>query len=310
MSATGASAESRDAAMLVALRAEHRHIAAIMGLLSQQLNAIERGDLVDPHVLYETMDYMVMWPDRFHHPREDLIFDHAAELDCSAAADLRELQREHEQMARLGRELLHAIEGWRSGETPGSDVVHRGRDYIRRSHEHMNIEEEEVFPLLNAVLTRGDWRELAAQDSLHPASDPVFGRRVQREFRQLARKLRRRLRRGVERGAVTEWVGVEAVLESLEVLSMAWQNGRVSTVDHLALAARESLYITLDQPLRAPLLCAVNNGRLGLGWLQEVAVISRDTLRDLGRVEQERRDRLRLLRRAAPVRWRRRRPSP
>jgi AcrR family transcriptional regulator len=39
--------------MLVALRAEHRHIAAVMALLSQQLNAIERGDLVDTHVLYE-----------------------------------------------------------------------------------------------------------------------------------------------------------------------------------------------------------------------------------------------------------------
>jgi hypothetical protein len=92
-------------------------------------------------------------------------------------------------------------------------VVRLGRDYIRHSHEHMNLEEDEVFPLLQAVLTRSDWRELALENSLHPASDPVFGRRVQREFRQLARKLRRRLRRGVERGAVTEWVGVEAVLD-------------------------------------------------------------------------------------------------
>ncbi len=308
MTATAEKPDSRDAAMLVALRAEHRHIAAVMGLLSQQLNAVERGDLVDPHVLYEIMDYMVMWPDRFHHPREDLIFDHAAELDRDAASDLRELQREHEQMARLGRELLHAIESWRTGTTPGTDVVRLGRDYIQRSHDHMNIEEDEVFPLLNAILTRNDWRELAAEDSLHPVSDPVFGRRVQREFRQLARKLRRRLRRGVERGAVTEWVGVEAVLESFEVVSIAWQNGRVSTLDHLSSAARESLYIALDQPLRAPFLCAVNNGRLGLDWLQDMAVIGRDSLRDLGRVERERRDRLRLLRRAAPVRWHRQSP--
>ncbi|MEQ8515942.1 MAG: hemerythrin domain-containing protein, partial [Chromatocurvus sp.] len=148
MTATRKMPDTGDAAMLVALRAEHQHIAAIMGLLSQQLNAVERGDLVDPHVLYEIMDYMVMWPDRFHHPREDLIYDHAAELDRDAAADLRTLQREHEQMARLGRELLQAIEGWRSGATPGTDVVRRGRDYIQRSHEHMNVEEDEVFPLL------------------------------------------------------------------------------------------------------------------------------------------------------------------
>lgn len=299
---------TRDPAMLAALRAEHRHIAAIMGLLAQQLDAVERGALVDPHILYEIMDYMVMWPDRFHHPREDLVYDVVAELDRDAAPDMRELQLEHEQMARLGRELLHAIESWRSGATSGSLVVRLGRDYIHRSQEHMRIEEEDVFPLLNAVLGPGDWRELAAEDELHPASDPVFGRRVQREFRQLARKLRRRVRRGVERGAVTEWVGVEAALESLEVLSMAWQNGSVSTLDHMSSAARETLSIALDQPLRAPLLCTVNNTRLGLDWLQDMAVIYRDTLRDLGRVERERRDRLRMLRRSAPAR--RPRPSP
>lgn len=299
---------SGDTPLLLALRAEHRHIGAIMGLLTQQLNAVERGALVDPHVLYEIMDYMVMWPDRFHHPREDLIYDHAADLDRDAAIDMRELQREHEQMAKQGRQLLLAIEGWRTGETSGGDMVRLGRDYIRRSHEHMNTEEEEVFPLLIAVLGPADWRELAAEDSLHPSPDPVFGRRVQREFRQLARKLRRRLRRGVERGAVTEWVGVEAALESLEVLSMAWQNGRVSTLDHLSSAARESLYIVLDQPLQAPLLCAVNNSRLGWGWLQDMSEIYRDTFRDLGRVEQERRNRMRLLKRSAPVGWRR--PSP
>lgn len=299
---------SRDPDLLAALRAEHRHITAVMGLLTQQLNAVERGELVDPHVLYEIMDYMVMWPDRFHHPREDLIYDHVADLDPDAAPDIQELQRDHERLARSGRELLQSIESWRSGETSGSVMVGLGRDYIRHSREHMSIEEREVFPLLNAALGPADWRELAEDDSLHPASDPVFGRRVQREFRQLARKLRRRLRRGVERGAVTEWVGVEAALESFEVLSMALQNGRVSTLDHLSSATRESLYIALDQPLRAPLLCTVNNTRLGVDWLQDMALIYRDSLRDLGRVERERRDRMRLLRRSAPVRSRR--PSP
>ena len=292
------SRQVREPSMLYALRTEHRHIAAVMGLLTQQLNAVERGALVDPHVLYEIMDYMVMWPDRFHHPREDLIYDHVADLDPDTASGMRDLQREHNEMARLGRDLLHSIEGWRAGETAGSDMVASGREYIRHSYEHMKLEEEEIFPLVAAVLGASDWRDLAAEDALGPSSDPVFGRRVQREFRQLARKLRMRIRRGVERGAITEWVGVEAALESLEVLSMAWQNGRVSTLDHLSSAARESLYIALSQPLRAPLLCTVNNGRLGLDWLQDMAQIYQDTFRDLGRVERERRDRLRLLRRS------------
>ena len=65
-----------------ALRAEHRHIATVMQLFADQLKAIESGELVDTHVVYEIMDYMVTWPDRYHHPREDLIYGRVAELDA------------------------------------------------------------------------------------------------------------------------------------------------------------------------------------------------------------------------------------
>ena len=47
---------------------------------AEQLDSIEAGELVDTHVVYEVMDYMVTWPDRFHHPREDLIYARVAEL--------------------------------------------------------------------------------------------------------------------------------------------------------------------------------------------------------------------------------------
>ena len=284
--------------MLMALRAEHRHIATVMALLSQQLNAIERGELVATHVLYEIMDYMVTWADRFHHPREDRIYDHVAEVDRGLAGNLRNLERDHDRMARDGREMLHVIERWRAGELCGHEVVDRGRAYVGRCHTHMNLEEDEVFPLIDTVLTRSDWRDLEAEDVLHPASDPVFGRRVQREFRHLARRVRRSLRHGVEDATVLERVGLEALRESWEIMAMAWQSGRTLSVDYLRLSLRESLYIALDRPLQAPLLCATNNARLTLAWLEDMSVVSADVLGDLVRVNRERRDRLRLFRRA------------
>jgi hypothetical protein len=114
----------------------------------------------------------------------------------------------------------------------------------------------------------------------------------------MARKLRRSLRRGVERRAVADWVSIEALLEGYEVLSMASQSGRSVTWDTLRTGIREATYITLDQPLKAPLLCAANNTRLTLQWLSEMQEIYRDASLDLLRVNRERKDRLRLLRRA------------
>jgi hemerythrin-like domain-containing protein len=288
--------------MLAGLRAEHRHMAAVMALFSQQLNAIERGELVDTHVLYEIMDYTVRWPDRFHHPREDIIYRHVAEIDHALAADVRALVRDHDRMARQGREVLHAIERWRAGDLSGGELVELGRAYVQRNYEHMNQEEHEVFPLIDSLLTREDWRELEADDRLQPVTDPVFGRRIQRDFRHMARKVRRSLRHGIEQGAVIEWVGIEAMLEAWEVLSMAWQNGTTITTGHLTSVAQESLYITMDAPLRAPWRCTLNNTRLTLGWLQEMGAVYRDAAVDLARVNRERKDRLRLLRRASPIR--------
>ncbi len=286
---------SQETPMMAALRAEHRHMASVMELMSQQLDAVAKGDLVDTHMLYESMDYMLSWPDRYHHPREDLIYGRVAEIDATAADNVDSLQREHDDMAKRGREVLATIERWRDGRVSGTEVVKAGREYIERSYNHMNNEEALVFPQIESILTVQDWRELAEDDTLQPAPDPVFGPRVHREFRNLARKIRRGVRRGVERGTMVEWIGLEALLESFEVISMAYDSGKDITGQHMRTAFDESLSIIQRKPFTAPLRCAVNNTRLTLNWMGDLADVSRDTMEDLLKVNQERKDRVRLL---------------
>lgn len=281
--------------MMRTLRAEHRHMATVMQLFSEQLAAIEAGDLVDPHVVYEIMDYMVKWPDRFHHPREDLIYARVAEVDAGAADDVDTLQRDHDATARRGQKVLKDIEAWRLGELPGPRLIESARAYIEHQQEHMQLEEKLVFPRIERTLDPRDWREIGRDDQLVAVSEPVFGPTVQREFRNMSRKLRRSIRRTVERGTMVEWIGIEAVMESVEVVSMAYEAARDSAGLHLRGAFRESTGIVLDTPLLAPLRITANNTKLGLHFLGEMLEISRDTAQDLARVNRERRDRLRLL---------------
>lgn len=285
--------------IMASLRAEHKQISSVMGVFGQQLDAVAAGELVDTHILYETMDYMVSWPDRFHHPREDLVYGRVAEIDSSAADNVDSLQREHDVQGVKGRKLLADIDRWREGEITGDSVVKDGRDYIEKMHTHMNTEEEIVFPQIESVLSLADWRELAADDQLKPAADPVFGGRVDREFRNLARKLRRNLRHGVERGAMVEWMGIEALMESMEVMSMAYEAARESTGEHFRILRDESNDILREAPMAGIFKCATNNFRLTARWVGDVVGISKDTLSDLSRVNQERRDRVRILDRAS-----------
>ena len=121
--------------LMKALRAEHRHMATVMQLFVDQLKALEDGQGVDAHVLYEVMDYMVSWPDRYHHPREDLIYSRVAELDPKAADEVDTLQRDHDRTAEHGRQLLRDIQAWRDGAYSAGKLVKAGRAYVdhRRS---------------------------------------------------------------------------------------------------------------------------------------------------------------------------------
>ena len=281
--------------IMKALRAEHRHIATVMQLFADQLKAMEDGQYVDGHVVFEIMDYMATWPDRYHHPREDLIYCRVAELDPKAADEVDTLQRDHDNTAARGRELLKQIEGWRDGDVSHTSVIKLGRAYIDHMYEHMNIEEKVVFPHIESILTLEDWRELAEDDQLRAVSDPVFGPRVQREFRNMARKMRRRVRTTVERGAVLEWIGIEALMESLEILSMAYDSARSTAGDHLQAAIDDSKDMANESLLSAPVRCTVNNTKLGLKFAEEMLGISKEALKDLARVNQFRRKRAQML---------------
>ena len=96
-------------------------------------------------------------------------------------------------MAARGREVLATIERWRDGKVSGTAVVKAGKDYIARSYKHMNSEEELVFPQIESILTVQDWRELAEDDNLRPASDPVFGPEVETNFSRLFDSLQERM---------------------------------------------------------------------------------------------------------------------
>lgn len=281
--------------LMKALRAEHHHMATVMQLFADQLSAIAGGELVDTHVVYEIMHYMVTWPDRFHHPREDLIYARAAEVNPMLADDVDTLQHDHDNTAKLGRGVLQDIERWRRGEVSGAVVISSGQAYIEHIYEHMNIEEKVIFPRIEEALTLQDWRELAEDDQLEAVGSSVFGPQVQREFRNMTRKLRRSLRRSVERGTMIEWMGVEAFMESLEVVSIAMESARDTTGDSLRDAVKDSLNYFREAPLSAPMRCVANNTRIALRLLGEVAGISRETLGDLSRVNQERKDRVRLM---------------
>ena len=286
--------------ILATMYAEHRYMGTLMRLLEAELDRLDAGESIDPHVFYESLHYMTHYPDAFHHPREDLVYARAAEVNKSLADSVDTLQRDHDFLAGQGAKALESVTRWRDTGSNQKPMQKAVRSYITEQRKHMEAEEALVFPEIDQVLSDADWRMLEQEDLLAPVPDPVFGPRVAREYRNVARKARRALRRGAEDAALVEWIGLEAFLEGLEVLTIAGESSREAAKEHFNEATAETMELVQDALrgkglLTWPIKATMAGGSHYIGFLKDLGDIARETGTDLGELRRGVRQRLGLV---------------
>ena len=174
-------------AAITALRSEHQYQARLLQALDKQVGLLNQDLEPDVEVLYGVMHYMTNYPDRYHHPKEDLIFERVAQRDPSMRPVVDKLQAAHDAIGRAGQELFRLIEGrYGDGSDDGGDagagperwhaIRDRARSYVDSLRRHMDIENLHLFPKAMAGLGEADWREIDAD--AQPLLDPVFGGEV------------------------------------------------------------------------------------------------------------------------------------
>jgi hemerythrin-like domain-containing protein len=167
------------------LKSEHRSISAVLHGL-KELARMAQDAKVRPRfqVLRSMLRYMDEYPERLHHPKEnDHIFSRLVAREPSARLLVEELQAEHEEGARLIRELERALlffeEGWPAGAREFQQTVDAYADF---HWKHMRKEEQQLLPLAERVLTAEDWK--AINQAFAQNSDPVAGMK-ERDYEQL-----------------------------------------------------------------------------------------------------------------------------
>ncbi len=158
---------------IAALKRDHANIAKLLEILESEILAIKVGKTPDYSLMQDIIRYMAQYSDRFHHPKEDLIFARLLKHDTGVRAEVEALIEEHILIAQAGQEfagLLRAsgVDSIESRE----QLVAAGMNYIRDLREHMSREEGKLFPIANAVITKKEWQFIdAATDAI---DDPLF----------------------------------------------------------------------------------------------------------------------------------------
>jgi hemerythrin-like domain-containing protein len=138
------------------IREEHRSISAVLHALKQLAKDAEDTSVEPRFEVFRAMIYYIdQFPERMHHPKEDLCLFARLEVRApQAAALIGELRAEHVMGARLIRDLEQALVGLEVGWQGGARTFRAAVDAYAEFHwNHMRKEEQQLLPLAERFLT-------------------------------------------------------------------------------------------------------------------------------------------------------------
>lgn len=176
--------------MLASLHKDHLNIARLLGLLKQKLVAIRSEERVSYFLIRDVVDYLREISDKYHHPKEDIIYDYYLKYRVVEGDVANRLQLEHAKLVEAGAELREMVEMiLMDAVIPLDQFTAKLEQFVALQEAHMNYEEGVIFPHLRDSLTEDDWRHLEQVWQNRAIGDPLFGPEISQHFQDLARRL-------------------------------------------------------------------------------------------------------------------------
>lgn len=174
------------------LRQDHKNMSLLLDILEREANRLFDGEETDFDLLHDIMEYMTVYPDAVHHPKEDRIYAElkSARPDLSAGFD--RITLDHRNIEELGVKLRDAIASVNSeGMVPRKSVVADALRYVNSLRGHMQWEELDLFCRVDEMVAEG--HELIEASTYSQRPDPVFGPEVEERFSRLFKSVQERM---------------------------------------------------------------------------------------------------------------------
>jgi len=163
------------------IRAEHGNMAKLLDALERQVAIFNEGGTPDYEIVLGITDYFLDYPDRCHHPKEDLLARKVIEGAEDGASSLHKLEAQHEELGILTRRFHQYVRRvLEEAELPRRDFVRAANEFLASQRHHMQMEEEHFLPLAESTLSPDDLASidsdlLAERDPLmDPGSEAVY----------------------------------------------------------------------------------------------------------------------------------------
>ena len=148
------------------LKKEHNAVKIMLRVLEKMYKKIESGGEIDLDHLDSTIDFFKVFVDRCHHAKEENMLFVAMQrtMDPNDGDRIGALLKDHVSGRNFIRDLAKASIDYRAGEPGAAEaIVHNARNYITLLIQHIDIEDNVLYPLANERLSAHQQEELFQQ---------------------------------------------------------------------------------------------------------------------------------------------------
>ena len=153
--------------VLADVRKDHQNIARILVYMRSSLNLVEGESAREEFSrLVVCLDFIGSYPDRVHHPREEVLYNILKSRKKEFDRISIKLDEEHWSLAKKTVALHRMCADLLDSEQDSSEVSVRLNEFVDLQFKHMRYEEDTVFPLIEKTFDVADWKEaLSAKDA-------------------------------------------------------------------------------------------------------------------------------------------------
>jgi len=144
-----------------ALAQEHKVILFVLTALERSLDQAERTEVVPVRFLRQLLTFCRSFVDRCHHAKEERCLFPCMEQRGVAreGGPIGTMLEEHQQGRVLVARIAEQLDRYERGNARPTDVFNPCREYLDLLRQHIDKENQMVFPAAEAVMDRRDDEE-------------------------------------------------------------------------------------------------------------------------------------------------------
>lgn len=168
------------------LHTDHSHLLRLLECFSHEIDCYDFDSQrsADLDIILSALDYIQTYPDKWHHPAEDIIFNRLLKKNVKESSLIEQLQNEHQEIISATKKVQELFNNVAEDCIVSADeLLTQSRDYVKLQKKHLEKEIEHVYPLMNSMFSENEWREI--EKEIRMQNDPLFATPSKKEYDQL-----------------------------------------------------------------------------------------------------------------------------